>query len=93
MFRTGGSAASEYSPAFGIERVRVSIVTLGTGGKDKLDAYLTVEEFRQFCRESVCRQKLAADVGKHNYPQTYRWVHGNDGRNKLRDIHGDGSLL
>lgn len=92
----GTKALVSVCPAFGIERVRVSIVTLGTGGKDKLDAYLTVEEFRQFCREidsGVCRQKLAADVGKHNYPQTYRWVHGTDGRNKLSIGPGTAGVL
>lgn len=92
----GTKALVSVCPAFSIERVRVSIVTLGTGGKDKLDTYLTVEEFRQFCREidsGVCRQKLAADVGKYNYPQTYRWVHGNDGRNKLSIGPGAAGVL
>ena len=71
-------------PAFAIDRVRVSVVTLNTRGMDSTDIYLTCEEMRKFCEEidnGTAYKKILADTG--NYPTAYKWVKGKDGSKSL----------
>lgn len=71
-------------PAFGIDKVRFSVVKNGTKGKDSADIYLTLKEFWLFCNEidsGIAEKKIAADTGA--YPTAYQWAKGENGSKKL----------
>lgn len=72
------------SPVFAIDKVRISIVELGTNGKNSSDIFLTTEEFFIFCNEIdnfIAKKKIDAD--KNDYPTAYQWVKGENGCKKL----------
>lgn len=72
------------SPAPNIDKVKFSIVDIGSGGKDFIDIYLSTEEVRQFCVDvdnGVAKKKIDADTG--NYPTAYQWVRGENGAKRL----------
>ena len=80
----GSKTLVSVNPAFEIDRVRISIVTIGTGGKDHNDIYLSAEEFRQFCEEienGVAVKKFAAD--DTSKPRAYSWTKGDNGSKRL----------
>lgn len=71
-------------PAPEIDRVRFTIVDLGTNGKEFIDIYLTTEEVRSFCADidnGVARAKFDADTG--NYPSAYQWAKGENAAKRL----------
>lgn len=71
-------------PAFGIDKVRFSIVKQKTGGKDSSDIYISIRDCLLFCQEidaGIAEQKILADNGP--YPTAYQWVGGNNGSKKL----------
>lgn len=73
------------NPAFGIDKVRFSLVKQGTGGKDASDVYLDAKEMHCLCRDietGVFTKKIAADA-KNNYPSAYVFVKGEKGSKKL----------
>ena len=83
------------NPEFGIDKVRVSIVKLKTGGADHRDVYLSVDEFRQFCEEiqnGTCARKFAAD-NQSDFPSAYQWTKGKDGSLKLAVGMGKKGIL
>lgn len=72
------------SPAPNIDKVKFSIVDIGSGGKDFIDIYLSTEEVRQFCADvdnGLAKKKIDADTG--NYPTAYQWVRGENGAKRL----------
>ncbi len=73
------------SPAFAIDRVKVSIVELGTGGKNYTDVFLTCEEMRLFCEEidrGIAFKKISEDTG--DFPSAYEWRKGKNGSKCLK---------
>lgn len=71
-------------PAFGIDKVRFSIVKNGTSGKDSSDIHISVKDFMLFCQDidaGIAEKKIAADNGP--YPTAYQWVKGENGSKKL----------
>ena len=79
------------APCPTLERVRFSLVELGTQGKKHLDFYLPFERIsalpgmREFCDEidsGTAEKRIAADM-KNSYPQAYQFVSGKDGSKKL----------
>lgn len=72
------------SPAPSIDKVKFSIVDIGSGGKEFIDIYLSTEEVRQFCADvdsGEAKKKIDADTG--NYPAAYQWARGEKGVKKL----------
>ena len=81
-------------PAFNIDRVRFSIVKLGSAGKEHSDIYLTTEEVRQFVEEienGKAEYKIMNDASK--YPQTFQWVKGENGSKRLSIGPGQKGIL
>lgn len=84
-----GSILKEYNikknfvnvtPAPTIGKVKISIVALNSGGKDYVDFYLEIDEFRQFCKEienGVAQKKIMED--NNPYPSAYKWTAGTNG--------------
>lgn len=84
-----GSILKEYNikknfvnvtPAPTIGKVKISIVALNSGGKDYVDFYLEIDEFRQFCKEienGVAQKKIMEDNSP--YPSAYKWTAGTNG--------------
>lgn len=73
-----------------IDKIKFSIVEMGTSGKDFIDIYLNTEEVRQFIADidsGVAKQKIAADQG--SFPSAYKWVRGDKGKKSL--VIGGGS--
>ena len=81
------------NPVPDIEKVRFSVVKLGTGGKEALDVYLSIEEMRLLCHEidsGVAARRIAADKGA--WPQAYQYVKGVNGSKKLNIGGGDSGV-
>lgn len=84
-----GSILKEYNikknfvnvtPAPTIGKVKISIVALNSGGKDFVDFYLDIDEFRQFCKEidnGVAQKRIMEDNSP--YPSAYKWTAGTNG--------------
>ena len=80
----GSKALLSVCPEPEIEKVRFSIVKLGTKGKDVLNFYLSIEDMRLFCQEidrGIAERRIASDNG--NYPGAYKYVTGENGRKRL----------
>ena len=73
------------TPILNIDRVKWSVVKIGSSGKDFTDFYLTVKQMRQLCEEienGVAGKKLSAD-STSQYPGAYKYVTGENGSKKL----------
>lgn len=76
--------------ALAIDRVMVSIIPIGNGGKYAADFYLTTTQFMQLTDEikrGVFAKKIAADKGQ--YPAAYKFVTGENGDKHLNIGGGD----
>lgn len=81
----GSTHLISVNPCLDIHKVRISIVKLGTKGKDCDDVYLSVAEFLNFCNQVDSYQaakKFAADMA-NPYPKAYLWTKGKNGAKKL----------
>lgn len=76
------------SPAPGIDRIRVSLVKLGTKGKDVTDFYMTTSQFITLTTEiaenqgHLFKSKCQKDMTEA-FPNAYSYVTGKDGSKKL----------
>ena len=91
----GSTYLLNIQPAFNIDRVRFSIVKLGSAGKEHSDIYLTTEEVRQFAEEiesGKAEYKIINDPNT-KYPQTYQWTKGENGSKRLSIGQGQKGIL
>lgn len=70
--------------AFGIGRVRFTMLPIGKKGKDNVDFYMPLETFRVLCEEiknETALKRVVADTA--SYPAAYTYVTGEDGALRL----------
>lgn len=73
------------APAFGIHKVRWSIVELKTNGKNHWDFYMGIDDFHRFCMEldsGAAWKKFQADK-EASIPEAYQFVTGTNGSKRL----------
>lgn len=73
------------APAFGIHKVRWSIVELKTNGKKHWDFYMGIDDFHRFCMEldsGAAWKKFQADK-EASIPEAYQFVTGTNGCKRL----------
>lgn len=73
-----------------IHMVRISVVKIGTSGKDKMDFYLSIDKVRLFCGEIDDHQaaKKIASTDPNGYPNAYNYVSGTNGSKELHIGNG-----
>lgn len=85
------------APCPAIEKVRFSLIELGTQGKNHLDFFLPFERvnacpgMRELCEEidSGKAEKRIIEDKKNQWPSAYQFVSGKDGSKKLNIGYGD----
>lgn len=77
-----------------IHKVKISIVDLNTNGKNFLDHYMDMEEFRLLC-DDIDSKRMATKLAKDNgpYPKAYEYVTGTNGSKKLNIGKGEKGVL
>ncbi|SDW83094.1 hypothetical protein SAMN05216391_11914 [Lachnospiraceae bacterium KHCPX20] len=91
----GSTHLISFCPLTQIDKVKVSIVKLGTNGKDCLDFFADLSMFRRFCDEidngDALKRLMSHKDAK--YPDAYKWVSGKDGEKKLNIGMGKKGVL
>lgn len=73
-------------PAPGIDKVKISIVKIGTEGKVHNDFYLETYQFYDLCREidnGKAARKIAEDKEVDEHPTAYQFTSGENGSKRL----------
>jgi hypothetical protein len=68
-------------PVPSIDKVKLSIVKIGTGGKDVNNFYMDIDDFRRICEDvesGRMNNKLRKDV-QNQYPEAYKFTSGKNG--------------
>ena len=81
----GSKAMLSVCPAPEIEKVRFSIVKLGTSGKDALDFYMSLDDMWLLINEidsGIAARRITAD-NNSAYPGAYKYVTGENGSKRL----------
>ena len=74
------------TPAYNIDKIRVDFVKKGTNAKNSFSIYVDMDRFDILCDDILSmrfKEKLNQD-NKHDYPEAWRYVTGEDGSKELR---------